>query len=275
MRLPFCVIDKKLTFATPRVLISLSFWLPAHDGAEMPAGLRPLRCCCGHSGHWRHCALLLVAGGLGRAPAAGPGRRRRPLALVAAGGPARSQHTVCSQVAAHLPLTSQVAAGGPAAGAPPTWRCAPCQNKPMMKPDARRSSSAPRRMAALHRHIASCSDSSSSSRRLLEIGSNVPSLGDFTGKLVLVTGAGHGIGRHVAVLFQRLGASVWGADLRFDDWGAPLDGAELVASPLADERVVDVTDPIAVRRWVRDAEAAHSGAVFVLINCAGGVGGYP
>jgi 3-oxoacyl-[acyl-carrier protein] reductase len=130
-------------------------------------------------------------------------------------------------------------------------------------------------MAALHRHSASCSDSSSSSRRLHEIGSNVPSLGDFTGKLVLVTGAGHGIGRHVAVLFQRLGASVWGADLRFDDWGAPLDGAELVASPLADERVVDVTDPIAVRRWVRDAEAAHSGAVFVLINCAGGVGGYP
>jgi hypothetical protein len=38
MRLPFCVIDKKLTFATPRVLISLSFMY-----ACTPATYRPVQ----------------------------------------------------------------------------------------------------------------------------------------------------------------------------------------------------------------------------------------
>ena len=99
---------------------------------------------------------------------------------------------------------------------------------------------------------------------------------DFAGRLVLVTGAGHGIGRYVAARFQRLGATVWGCDIQFDAWGAPLDGSDLVAdSPLADERAVDVTQPQQVRDWVAAAEAAHGGAVFVLVNCAGGVGGLP
>ena len=102
-----------------------------------------------------------------------------------------------------------------------------------------------------------------------------PSSFDFSGKLVLVTGAGHGIGRYVAVLFQSLGASVWGCDLSFDDWGAPLDGAALASEPLTDERVVDVTEPAEVRSWVAAAERSHGGAVFVLVNSAGGVGGLP
>lgn len=127
-----------------------------------------------------------------------------------------------------------------------------------------------RRVALLQRHIGSCAAAGQPSPTLPG-----PLLLDFSGKLVLVTGAGHGIGRHIAVVFQRCGARVWGCDLSFDDWGAPLDGAGLPGPPLSDERVVDVTEPAAVRGWVAAAEKAHNGAAFVLVNCAGGVGGLP
>ena len=97
---------------------------------------------------------------------------------------------------------------------------------------------------------------------------------DLTGRLCLVTGAGHGIGKHVAALLTNLGGTVYGCDITFDDFGAPLDGKDLEVS-LADESSVDITDQAATKAWVARAEAAHSGPVFILVNCAGGVGGNP
>ncbi len=95
----------------------------------------------------------------------------------------------------------------------------------------------------------------------------------FAGKLCLVTGCGHGLGRRIALLMTELGATVWGCDIRFDDFGAPDDGRG--EAGLAKESTVDVTDEDAVAEWVAEAEASFGGPVFALINSAGGTGGYP
>lgn len=83
---------------------------------------------------------------------------------------------------------------------------------------------------------------------------------DLSGRLCLVTGAGHGIGKHVAALLTELGGTVYGSDLRFDDFGAPLDGKDLKVS-LADTAVVDITDQASVRSWVQRAEREQGSAV--------------
>lgn len=97
---------------------------------------------------------------------------------------------------------------------------------------------------------------------------------DLSGRLCLVTGAGHGIGKHVAALLTGLGGTVYGCDIKFDDFGAPLDGKDLEVE-LADTAEVDITDQASVKSWVARAEAEHGGAVYILVNCAGGVGGNP
>jgi 3-oxoacyl-[acyl-carrier protein] reductase len=95
----------------------------------------------------------------------------------------------------------------------------------------------------------------------------------FVGKLCLVTGCGHGLGRRIGLLLSELGGTVWGCDIRFDDFGAPDDGAG--EAGMADERTVDVTDETAVASWVAAAEAAFGAPVYVLVNSAGGTGGNP
>jgi 3-oxoacyl-[acyl-carrier protein] reductase len=83
----------------------------------------------------------------------------------------------------------------------------------------------------------------------------------FAGRAVLVTGAGHGIGRGIAQAFHGLGARTLGVDIN----AAAL--AETAESGVA-TAVVDVTSPDAVR----DAVAAF-GAVDILVHSAGGVCG--
>ncbi len=84
----------------------------------------------------------------------------------------------------------------------------------------------------------------------------------FDGRTVLVTGAGHGIGRGIAHAFAALGARTIAADVNH----AGL--AETAAGGAVESRVLDVTDRAALA-----ATVAEIGAVDVLVHSAGGVCG--
>ena len=84
---------------------------------------------------------------------------------------------------------------------------------------------------------------------------------DHTDRVVIVSGAGRGIGREIALRFAAEGARVVALDLAFDeaDGGAP-DSISRV--------VCDVTDEESVRSAVAGVEATH-GRIDVLVNNAG------
>ncbi|RXK54598.1 SDR family oxidoreductase [Oleiharenicola lentus] len=82
-------------------------------------------------------------------------------------------------------------------------------------------------------------------------------------KTALVTGAGSGIGRAIALLFARQGAFVWIADR--DPKAGPAVVAEIrAAGGQADYAELDVSDPVAV-----DALAKRLPALDLLVNNAG------
>lgn len=88
--------------------------------------------------------------------------------------------------------------------------------------------------------------------------------GEFTGSLVVVTGAGSGIGRATARLFAGLGAEVVVADLNPD---TAKETAELIG-PAAYPYAVDVADEAAMRTFADEVAAAH-GVPDVVVNNAG------
>ena len=90
----------------------------------------------------------------------------------------------------------------------------------------------------------------------------------FEGRTVLVTGAGHGIGRAIAQAFAERGATLWACDIN----AAGLAQTAGLCGSATRVRTVDVTDRDAVRAFVEEAGAA-SGRIDVLINDAGGVMG--
>src|SRR5258708_13140913 len=85
----------------------------------------------------------------------------------------------------------------------------------------------------------------------------------FDGKLILVSGAGHGFGRTIARSFASLGAKVHGCDLSASELAETASGTDIQT------RVVDLTNRDAASAWVHDAEAAEP--IFCLVNNAGGV----
>ena len=88
----------------------------------------------------------------------------------------------------------------------------------------------------------------------------------FNGRVVAVTGAGHGFGRAIARGFAALGARVHATDL------SAAELAETAAGTTIATAVVNLDDRAASAAWIAGIEAAD-GPVAVLVNNAGGVRG--
>jgi 3-oxoacyl-[acyl-carrier protein] reductase len=83
----------------------------------------------------------------------------------------------------------------------------------------------------------------------------------FDGKLVAVSGAGHGLGRAIAENFAQLGARVFGC-------------APVVADvPGVSMAVADLADRAVAAPWIAEIEAAGGGTIDILVNNSGGVAG--
>ncbi len=87
----------------------------------------------------------------------------------------------------------------------------------------------------------------------------------FDGRLVVVSGGGHGFGRTIARRFAGLGAKVHTCDLSADNLTMTAEGTDIATT------VVDLTDRGAAAAWM--AEITAAGPVFALVNNAGGVAG--
>jgi len=88
----------------------------------------------------------------------------------------------------------------------------------------------------------------------------------FDGKIVAVSGAGHGLGRTIAHSFADLGATVHCCDLS----AANLE--ETKGKRSIHTAVVDLTDRKAAAAWIKDVESGGK-PIFCLVNNAGGVAG--
>jgi 3-oxoacyl-[acyl-carrier protein] reductase len=93
--------------------------------------------------------------------------------------------------------------------------------------------------------------------------------GAFQGKVALVSGAAHGIGREIVRALLQRGATVWATDVLPDELGETVRSASVGT---AHAHVADLTDPEAVGALVADIVRRHS-AVDILVHAAGGVRG--
>lgn len=91
----------------------------------------------------------------------------------------------------------------------------------------------------------------------------------FSGKSVLITGAGRGVGRDLAAAFAARGANVCLADLDGDAAQSAAAGCTGPGSAIAVQ--VDVRVEAAVRAMVASA-IRQFGRVDILVNAAGGYG---
>ncbi|WP_428485898.1 SDR family NAD(P)-dependent oxidoreductase [Rhodopila sp.] len=90
---------------------------------------------------------------------------------------------------------------------------------------------------------------------------------DFDGKVVAVSGAGHGFGREIARTFAGLGAEVFATDLTPDGLTETASTGRMVTQAL------DLRDRSAATAWVRQIEVAAKRPIDILVNNAGGVAG--
>ncbi len=89
----------------------------------------------------------------------------------------------------------------------------------------------------------------------------------FSGKVAVVSGAGHGFGQQIARTFAALGAQVFATDLAPDGLRETASGHAIATQPL------DLRDRDAATAWVRRIEADSGRAIDILVNNAGGVAG--
>lgn len=89
----------------------------------------------------------------------------------------------------------------------------------------------------------------------------------FDGRVVAVSGAGHGFGRVIAQTFAGLGAKVYVCDISAENLAVTAAGHAIKTA------VVDLTDRKAGAAWIRSIEADAGAPVYVLVNNAGGVAG--
>jgi NAD(P)-dependent dehydrogenase (short-subunit alcohol dehydrogenase family) len=91
---------------------------------------------------------------------------------------------------------------------------------------------------------------------------------DYTGKIIIVTGAASGIGRASTELFARLGGQVVATDFNAEGLAQVVDGINK-AGGTAEAKVADVTDPDQIIAVV-DFALEKFGKLDVLFNNAGG-----
>lgn len=89
----------------------------------------------------------------------------------------------------------------------------------------------------------------------------------FKGKVVLVTGAGRGIGAAIAQAFANEGAAVALGDKEGESAKTTAEGI-MTAGGIARAFALDVTDPTSASTFVSEVMAAY-GSVDVLVNSAG------
>ena len=89
----------------------------------------------------------------------------------------------------------------------------------------------------------------------------------FDGKIVAVTGAGHGFGREIARTFARLGAHVFATDLHSEPLEETASPGGIAVKP------VDLRDRAAAAAWIGRIESQAGQPIDILVNNAGGVAG--
>jgi 3-oxoacyl-[acyl-carrier protein] reductase len=95
-------------------------------------------------------------------------------------------------------------------------------------------------------------------------------MGELSGKVAFVTGAGSGLGREIALTFARAGAKVVVNDIRAAAAEAiQSDLARLDAALACGPMVGDVAEPAQVRTWFERLRATTGGQLDVLVNNAG------
>ncbi|MDJ1136156.1 SDR family oxidoreductase [Streptomyces iconiensis] len=123
----------------------------------------------------------------------------------------------------------------------------------------------PDQLAAWIGEFAAKSDSDVPAREPMARGAHADR---FAGQLVLVTGAGSGIGRATAFSFAEAGARVVAVDRDAESAARTADMARLVGAPEAWAETVDVADEQAMEK-LAEKVAAEYGTVDVLVNNAG------
>ncbi|HUO63884.1 MAG TPA: SDR family NAD(P)-dependent oxidoreductase [Terriglobales bacterium] len=92
------------------------------------------------------------------------------------------------------------------------------------------------------------------------------------GRVAVVTGAAHGLGRGISVELAREGATVWACDVLAPELDETRRAVEAAAAGACRTALVDVGDPGAVTAFIGQVDAA-SGRIDALVNVAGGVAG--